>query len=112
MKKRLSNLFYRIKPLPLWAWGVIIVVLLLGFFFLRPKPNPNPPQLYTVKRQDISQIVSASGTLTGENVADLRFPSGGKLAFLNVKTGDSVNQGQVLAGLDTVALSAALQKAQ
>lgn len=91
---------------------IIILVLLLGAFFLRPKPNPNPPQLYTVKRQDIAQTVSTSGSLTGENVADLRFPSGGKLAFINVKAGDSVTQGESLAGLDATSLASNLQETQ
>jgi len=94
---------------------IILVVLgltiFLGFnFFGRTKQTPL--QFTQVKRQDIKATVSASGTLTGKNIATLKFKSGGKLGFINVKAGDKVFAGQVIAGLDTQDLSITLQQAE
>lgn len=69
-------------------------------------------QFITVKKQDIKATVSSSGILTGKNSANLHFKGAGKLAYINVKTGDQVFAGQVLAGLDAVDLNIALQQAQ
>lgn len=91
---------------------VLIVILLLGYFLLRPKNNTPKLQFAAVKRQDIRSTVSSSGTLTGKDSVNLKFKSAGKLAYLNVKTGDSVEAFQTIAGLDTQQLSIDLQQAQ
>lgn len=87
----------------------IVIFLILNFFIQR---KPAQLQFAEVKKQDIKAAVSASGTLTGKKAADLNFKSAGKLAFINVKAGDSVFIGQVIAGLDTQELSINLQQAQ
>lgn len=90
---------------------ILVIAAILGFnFFGRPKQNPL--QFAQVKRQDIKTIVSSSGNLTGKKSADLKFKSAGKLTFINVKTGDKVFAGQVIAGLDTQDLSITLQQSQ
>ncbi len=89
----------------------IIIIAILGFnFFGRPKQTPL--EFTEVKKQDIKFTVSSSGNLTGKNSADLKFRSAGKLTFINVKTGDKVFPGQVIAGLDTQELAINLQQAQ
>ncbi len=94
---------------------VILVILIaagaLGFFFFGQKKQ-TPLQFTEVKKQDIKSIVSSSGALTGKNVADLKFKSSGKLSYINIKVGDSVYAGEVIAGLDTQDLSITLQQAQ
>lgn len=91
--------------------AILAVAIFLGFNFFG-KPKQTPLQFATVKKQDIKATVSASGTLAGKNSADLQFKSSGKLAYINVKTGDRVIKGQVIAGLDTQDLNIALQQAQ
>jgi len=91
--------------------AIIIIIAILGFNYFG-KPKQTPLQFATVKRQDIKATVSASGTLNGKNSANLRFKLPGKLTFINVKTGDAVFAGQVIAGLDTQDLAIALQQAQ
>lgn len=93
---------------------VLIVLLIIAFsgfnnFF---KPKESILQFATVQKQDIKSIVSSSGSLTGKNVADLKFKSSGKLSYVNVKVGDLVYAGEVIAGLDTQQLSIELQQAQ
>src|SRR3989344_413809 len=89
---------------------LVIAAFLVFNFFGRPKQNQL--QFANVTRQDIKATVSSSGNLTGKSSADLRFKTPGKLIFINVKTGDKVFAGQVIAGLDTQDLSIALQQTQ
>ncbi|MCR4306167.1 MAG: efflux RND transporter periplasmic adaptor subunit [Candidatus Daviesbacteria bacterium] len=91
--------------------AVIIIAALVGFNFYN-RPGQDSLELTEVKRQEIKSIVSSSGSLTGKNSADLKFKIPGKLTFINVKTGDTVFAGQVLAGLDTQQLAIELQQAQ
>ncbi|HVZ58531.1 MAG TPA: efflux RND transporter periplasmic adaptor subunit, partial [Patescibacteria group bacterium] len=54
----------------------------------------------TVEPHDITQTVSASGTVDSLSSVNLNFLAGGKLAYLGVKEGDTVNKGEVIATLD------------
>lgn len=91
---------------------IILVILgVIGFNFFGQKKQ-TPLQFADVKKQDIKSTVSSSGTLTGKNVVSLKFKSGAKLAYINVKVGDEVSAGQVIAGLDTQDLVIKLQQAQ
>lgn len=86
---------------------------MLGIFYFLFRPQPTPQfEFAQVKRQNIQSTVLASGSLAGKNTANLNFLQGGKLAFMNVKTNDKVESGQIIAGLDTQALSIALQQAR
>lgn len=89
----------------------LILATIIGFNFFGQKKQI-PLQFAEVKKQDIKATVSSSGTLTGKNTANLKFKSSGKLAYLNVKAGDKVYAGQVIAGLDIQDLSITLQQAQ
>ncbi len=113
LKRILSHLPWRV-----WRWPkkylaiLIILILGLGWYFLKPSKKAEPIQTVAIKKEDIRTTVSASGTLSGADFADLRFKLGGKLAYLNIKQGDTVTKGQVIAGLDTQELNIALQQAQ
>lgn len=91
--------------------AVIIIAALVGFNFYN-RPGQDSLEFTEVKRQEIKSIVSSSGSLTGKNSADLKFKIPGKLTFINVKTGDTVFAGQVLAGMDIQQLAIELQQAQ
>jgi len=69
-------------------------------------------QLEEVVRGDLSVVVSASGNLEAVNEAKLDFGSGGEVAEVYVKDGDWVNEGDMLAKLDTVQLELALAQAE
>lgn len=91
--------------------AILALAIFLGFNFVGRRQQPQL-QFATVKRQDIKATVSSSGTLTGKASANLHFKGAGKLAYINVKAGDQVYAGQVLAGLDTQELAINLQQAQ
>lgn len=92
---------------------IVAVVLFAAvyYFFLRPAPAPQL-QYAPVQRQNISATLSVSGVMAGKNTATLHFLQGGRLAFINVKTGDRVEEGETLAGEDAQALNIALQQAE
>ncbi|HLY64831.1 MAG TPA: biotin/lipoyl-binding protein, partial [Chloroflexota bacterium] len=66
----------------------------------------------TVKRGDLVQTVSASGTTVTPTQAKLSFTVSGKLAKIDVSAGDQVAAGQVLAEIDPSDLQSALQQTQ
>ncbi len=98
--------------IPKWIY-IIVVVLFAAvyYFFFRPSPVPQL-QYAPVQRQDISATISVSGVMAGKNTATLHFLQGGKLSFINVKTGDRVTAGETIAGQDAQALNIALQQAE
>lgn len=112
-KKILSKiLFFRHWPKKYIAL-LIIAILGLGFFgFTRVNSNKEVVQTAPVKKQNISSTISASGVLSGKETANLKFSGAGKLAYINVKEGDIVTEGQVLAGLDAAQLSVTLRQAE
>jgi HlyD family secretion protein len=68
------------------------------------------PQTVAVSRGDVEKTVTAPGKLVGINEATLTMDVAGQLSKLNVRSGDAVKAGQVLAALDTTDLE--LQVAQ
>ena len=71
-----------------------------------------PSQVATVKRGDLMVTITASGNLAFSHTEDLAFQTAGIVAEVNVKAGDSVKQGQVLATLDTTQLETNLASLQ
>lgn len=65
---------------------------------------------YKVKRQTLKETLSFSGDINAEEKATLRFQTSGKLAWVGVKEGDTVNKFQVIASLDQHELKKTLQK--
>jgi HlyD family secretion protein len=53
-----------------------------------------------VKRQDLRQTVSATGTVQPFKVVDIKSRAGGEVRVLSVEVGDSVKQGQLIARID------------
>ena len=72
-----------------------------------PKPNTAP-----VQRTSITSGVSAAGSLTALTEQNIGFTKGGQLTAVNVKVGDRVTAGQVLANVDPFAAQQALDQAR
>ncbi len=69
-------------------------------------------QTTVARRGDIVLSTTGTGTLQAANQADLAFKTSGKLTQVNVKVGDQVKQGAVLAQLDNTSQVLAVQQAQ
>ena len=72
------------------------------------------PTTGAVERTSMTTGVSSTGSLSAANEQNLGFAKGGQLTAVNVKVGDRVEAGQVLAAIDPVPARQALdaQKAQ
>jgi len=88
----------------------IVAVLFILVMLFRPKP-PKPIPTETISKGTIAQTVSATGSIYSENSVSLSFLSGGKLVYLGVKKGDSVQKGQIIATLDQRSAQVSLQNA-
>jgi HlyD family secretion protein len=103
------------------TWVVILLILLAGgggWYYLqtpgaaaiswnpfaRPAAEATPSYYTTTVRQGNIQIsASGAGTLVANQSVDLNFSTGGSVTELNVKLGDPVKSGQVLAKLGNAA---------
>jgi macrolide-specific efflux system membrane fusion protein len=70
------------------------------------------PGLATVARQSFPVVAKAAGSLTPQSLMFVNFASAGTIAQLNVKVGDAVTAGQLLAKLDQSAAQAEFQAAE
>jgi len=85
--------------------GILIVSAAgyLGFSTTKtPTATPPPPQTVSVTRCEVDQTVTAPGNLVNVNEADVNMPTEGRLSAVNVRVGDEVQKGEILAELDPV----------
>ncbi len=69
-------------------------------------------QIVTVKRGDVKLDITASGNLKTSHEANLTFGSSGTVQEVLVGIGDYVEEGEVIARIDTLALEQSLSQAQ
>ena len=83
----------------------ILLVSVSGYlgFATTKEPEATPtPQTVSVTSCDVEQTVTAPGNLVNVNEAEVSMPATGRLSEVNVRVGDRVRAGQVLAELDPV----------
>lgn len=97
-------------PLVVGAAGAVAVIAVASIIYYVVATRLPSSTLGAVTTGSIKETVTATGTVTPAQNPNLAFVSGGRVADINVKVGDKVSQGQVLASLDTSTLSA--QRAQ
>jgi macrolide-specific efflux system membrane fusion protein len=73
-----------------------------------PQPTTRTVQ---VTKGTIAQTVAASGTLAAADTEDLSFSSSGTVTAVDVKVGQKVKKGQVLAAIDSAALKSQVVQA-
>jgi len=73
---------------------------------------PAPPVTYTVQTTTVAQTATTSGTVNTQLNAKLTFAVAGRIAAINVKTGQYVRKGDVIATLDPTTFEIALAQAQ
>jgi multidrug efflux pump subunit AcrA (membrane-fusion protein) len=94
---------------------IVVAIAAVGFWgysTLHPKAAAVSISTVTVSRGDVSSTVSSSGTVISPSDIALAPSTAGTLAKLNVKVGQSVSAGQVLAQMDTTSLKSALAQSQ
>lgn len=78
----------------------IIIISTIGYFIYTNANTIVVTQVYP-KATNVEKTISASGVIDSANSADLAFNSISKLTKINVKEGDTVTKGQLLASADS-----------
>src|SRR5262245_48637286 len=100
-----------------WRWLLLPVILALiagvVFWWLPSRLAPaTTTTTATVTQGDLTIGVTRSGSVAAARSVDLPFQQDGTVTSVNVKVGDQVKAGQVLAQLDASDLQLQLQQAQ
>lgn len=95
-----------------WKKIAIVLVILLAILVVKQLNSGSAKKqiTYAIKRQNLEEVLSLSGHVDASEHAILQFQTGGQLAWVGVKEGDTVKKYQVLASLDQQALKKDLQK--
>ncbi len=90
----------------------LILIAVIGYFIYQSQQNAATSQVqtYTVQRETLKNVLALSGKIDAEEKVSLHFQSGGRLAWVGVKAGDTVSQYQTLATLDQRQLQKNLEK--
>ncbi len=100
----------------LWVVGLGLVGLVLVGLIARDtflaKPAAVPLRLATASRGTVTSVVSGTGSLQPAGRMTVNFRVAGQLSEVDVKVGDKVTTGQVLARIDPSTQQAALSQAQ
>jgi multidrug efflux pump subunit AcrA (membrane-fusion protein) len=111
----------RLRKPYVWISIVVVIALAVWWFGIRSTGSSNSSsavgvtltkQLVTVTRGDMSDTVSADGTIAAAQTDNLSFSSAGTVTAVNVAAGDTVQAGQVLATIDSAQLQSAVSSAQ
>lgn len=95
----------------LWFLALLLVALLVWFFFIR-KPVNKSIQTAKTEIKDIKKTVLTTGQVVSSTDLDLSFQSNGVVRRINVKEGDVVKAGTILATLDQGTVGASLESAR
>lgn len=82
-------------------------------FFAEPAEEPvQEREEHTIERGTLSAMVNATGTILPERQTTLSFKSPGRVAEVTVQEGQVVEEGEILARLETTDLEFAIAQAQ
>jgi HlyD family secretion protein len=86
----------------------VILAVVAGTVLLIPTKKISQATI-EASPMDLTQIVTATGQVAGDEEADLAFDTAGTVAAVNVDVGDSVTAGEVLGSLSSDILNANLE---
>lgn len=100
-----------------WVTIGVIGILLLGGGYWTYKQFATKPVVATnittkAKMGSVSKVITATGTVNFPHSIPLQFSNNGQVVELNIKDGDSVKKGQVLARIDDADLQTAVVQQQ
>ncbi len=98
------------KPKLIVVAFIIILVVLPGAAALVLKDNQPEIVGQVESAEDERRPIILAGTVQAEDIAELRFQTSGRLAWVGVEKGDWVEKGQAIASLDREELKKRFQK--
>ncbi len=107
----MKQIFKMRGPMVFIGGSVIIAITAIIFSFFY-KSSPKLSDVISVKKEDLTEVVSTTGKVTASEFLDLGFSRGGRIGVVYAKVGDSVKKGQIIASLDSADLNASLLQAE
>ena len=92
--------------------AAIVMGGVVGWYFYQRQNTPVAVQTEVVKRGDVSETVSVTGTLNPEQYADLSFQTGGTIDQVDVSEGVFVHAGDRIVSVDRKVLYSGLKDAR
>jgi HlyD family secretion protein len=92
--------------------AVVVVGAIVGFSVNRENRKKITVQTGTVAKSDLVQVVTASGEVRPRRYVNVGANVSGRLVEINVKEGDPVKKGQVLAKVESERYEAGLRQAE
>ncbi len=112
--EKISNL-WKDKRIRNWGMALIAVVVIIllarGFSSANASTSAAPTEAKVVSL-DVTETIEASGSLEAQPFAALNWKTDGVVQAVNVKTGDFVQAGDILVGLQPESTSANIVSAQ
>jgi len=94
-------------------WLAVIIIIIIAVFFIKSSSQSGPEYVTEkVTKGDLKQTVSETGTIESASEIDLNFKANGEITQINVKEGDEVKKGDVLAKLDAGVVGIQVRQAQ
>jgi HlyD family secretion protein len=94
------------KKIAIGVGAVVVLAGIVGFTVVQSGKNVVTVQTGKVQRQDLADVVSASGEIKPKTYVNIGANAFGKITHLYVKEGEHVKKGQMLAQLENVQSSA------
>jgi HlyD family secretion protein len=92
---------------------LLVVAVVMAFTIIgNPSAPPAPVRTAVVTRGDVTATVTGSGNAASQTSVPASFPTDGTVTAVNVKSGDTVTLGEVLATVDARPSQESLQTAQ
>lgn len=92
---------------------VLLIIFIIGFIFYKNSANSkvkNKVDSYTIKRENLKEVLTLSGEIDAGEKASLKFQTSGRLSWVGVKEGDYVKKYQTIASLDQRDVKNRMQK--
>ena len=90
----------------------IVLIIIIAMIGLSNKEEKVEYNTLKIEKGDLTQEVSVTGKVQAADSVELAFEKPGKVSSINVKVGDSVKKGQLLANLTSADIYAQLGQAQ
>lgn len=115
MKNKIRPFLKRVKGLPvkkIVIYSIVTLVVVTILFSVFGKKTPSVRDLYVVKKMDAQKTVLSSGKVVSDTDLALSFQSSDVVRSINVKVGDKVPAGKILATLSNSSQLADITRAK
>lgn len=92
---------------------ILLAIFFIGFVFYKNNTAlkaKNKVDSYTIKRENLKEVLTLSGEIDAEEKVSLKFQTSGRLVWVGVKEGDYVKKYQGIASLDQRDVKKTLEK--